>query len=272
MVADRPHEADPVSAFSGSSHARVQERWLEQAAKKEAARTGDSEDSVVACYRQRLHQGEPLQYVLGTWQFRWLDLQVDRRALIPRPETELLVDLVVSEIADAGSARVLEFGTGTGAIAASLASEVPSLYVVATDSSQDALALAAENIDQLGLDQRVELRRGHWWEAVEPHERFAIICSNPPYVSDDEWLELETGVRDWEPREALVAGPSGLECYQVIFERAVRHLDGERGAVIVEIGAEQGPDVVDIARSASFGAAIIRQDLTGRDRFVVARR
>lgn len=271
MVADFTREAVTASAPSPVSPTRVQQRWLNQAAREVAARTGQPAVAVLAQYRSRLDQGEPLQYVLGSWQFRWLNLEVDRRALIPRPETELLVDLVVAEVDHGGSGRVLELGTGTGAIAASLAQEFPTLQVVATDFSKGALALAAANLRQLELDQSVELRFGCWWEAVEPQERFDVICSNPPYVTDDEWLGLDSVVRDWEPREALVAGTSGLECYEVIFAHAACHLEQGHGAVVVEIGADQGAEVVAIARNASFGA-VIKQDLAGRDRFVVARR
>ncbi|MGC9154215.1 MAG: peptide chain release factor N(5)-glutamine methyltransferase [Ferrimicrobium sp.] len=270
MVADSAREAITPSTPPSVFPTRVQQRWLEQAAREVAARTGQPAVAVLAHYRSRLDDGEPLQYVLGSWQFRWLNLGVDRRALIPRPETELLVDLVVAEVDSGRSGRVLELGTGTGAIAASLAHEFPTLQVVATDFSRDALALAAENLRQLELDQRVELRFGRWWEAVEPQERFDVICSNPPYVTDDEWIGLDSAVRDWEPREALVAGTSGLECYEVIFAHAGCHLDRGHGTVVVEIGADQGAEVVAIARNASFGA-VIKRDLVGRDRFVVAR-
>jgi release factor glutamine methyltransferase len=256
---------------AGSYSVSIAQRWLEQAAKEEADRDGGSKSAILADYQRRLDAGEPLQYVLGSWQFRWLELRVDGRALIPRPETELIVDLIMTELGDNRSGKVLELGTGSGAIAASLAFECPDLLVVATDSSADALALAEMNLVNHGLDDRVTLRLGDWWEAVDSDERFRLICSNPPYIAEDEWLRLDAVVRDWEPPGALVAGRTGLECYQVIFGQAHRYLEEGHGVVVVEIGAAQGSDVQHIAVVAGFDDVSVRQDLVGRDRFVVAR-
>jgi release factor glutamine methyltransferase len=128
------------------------------------------------------------------------------------------------------------------------------------------------NLGSSGLEDRVLLRLGDWWEAVDPDEQFRLICSNPPYIAEAEWLSLDAVVRDWEPKSALVAGRTGLECYQVIFGQAQRYLEEEHGVVLVEIGATQGTDVKHIAMVAGFNDVSVRQDLVGRDRFVVARR
>ena len=269
MLADTPGARTEGASFYAAS---VAQRWLERAANEEVGRHGGSKSAILAGYRRRLDAGEPLQYVLGSWQFRWLELHVDDRTLIPRPETELIVDLILTELGDNRSGKVLELGTGSGAIAASLAFECPDLLVVATDSSADALTLAEMNLVNHGLDDRVTLRLGDWWEAVDSDERFRLICSNPPYIAEDEWLKLDPVVRDWEPPSALVAGSTGLECYQVIFGQAHRYLEEGHGAIVVEIGASQGSDVQRIAVAAGFDDVSVKQDLVGRDRFVVARR
>ncbi len=226
---------------------------------------------MLADYRRRLAQGEPLQYVLGTWQFRWLELRVDPRGLIPRPETELLVDLIATELRHQRESRVLELGTGTGAIAAAIATECEPGVVVATDCSEAALELASENLVRLGLEQVVELRRGSWWEALADDERFDVICSNPPYVTEAEWVHLPSVVRAFEPCQALVAGPTGLECYEAIFTDVGHHLSPSGGVLALEIGASQANDVSRLARDAGFREVVVHQDLAGRDRFVIAR-
>lgn len=267
MIADTRSQRDDGEY----SNAASVQRWLSQAAKAEADRCGRSQSEILSEYQRRIDAGEPLQYVLGNWQFRWLDVVVDSRALIPRPETELIVDLILSELGDSHPPKVLELGTGSGAIAASLALENRDIFVVATDSSADALALAEVNIANLGLGDRVTLRLGEWWDAVESDERFALICSNPPYIAEAEWLNLDPMVRDWEPKSALVAGETGLECYRVIFGQAQRYLLEKNGVVVVEIGATQGADVRRIAMTAGFRQVSVKQDLVGRDRFVIAR-
>jgi release factor glutamine methyltransferase len=179
--------------------------------------------------------------------------------------------MVVTTLRGTTESSVLELGTGTGAIAVAIAREVSGARVVATDSSADALTLAAANLIDLRLEETVELRQGSWFEPIGEHERFHVICANPPYISEEEWMGLNAVIRDWEPRGALVAGPTGYEAYEVIFRDAGDHLEDGMGTVVVEIGAGQGERVQSIARAGGFAEVVIRHDLAGRDRFVVAR-
>jgi release factor glutamine methyltransferase len=264
-------ETEGLAPEAGSVNPRILDRWLQQALDQQGIDDAERRSAMLADYRRRLAQGEPLQYVLGTWQFRWLELRVDPRGLIPRPETELLVDLVAIELGHLSGSRVLELGTGTGAIAAAVATECKPGALVATDCSEAALELARENLVRLGLEQVVELRRGSWWEALADDERFDVICSNPPYVTEAEWVHLPSVVRAFEPSQALVAGPTGLECYEAIFADVGHHLSPSGGVLALEIGASQANDVSRLARDAGFCEVDVHQDLAGRDRFVIAR-
>ena len=161
----------------------------------------------------RRRRGEPLQYVLGIWSFRRLELVVDRRVLIPRPETETVVDVALAELRllGVGQPLVVDLGTGSGAIAISVALEVPAARVWGTDRSEDALAVARANLSGMGgrVAPRVRLAAGDWFEALpdELRGRVDLVVANPPYVGDDEVLPAE--VADWEPAGALFAGPTG---------------------------------------------------------------
>jgi release factor glutamine methyltransferase len=223
---------------------------------------------------ERRGAGEPLQYVLGRWAFRALDLFVDRRALIPRPETEVVVDHALVEIdrlAPDRPAVVVDLGTGTGAIALSIAAERPRAEVWATDASTDALAVARANLAGLGRPaERVRLVEGWWYDAL-PDELAGtvdVVVSNPPYVAADEVLPPE--VLDWEPSDALVAGPSGLEAVEVILDRAAHWL-APRGSVVIELAPPQGDAAIDRAAHAGLDA-VVHPDLAGRSRVLVARR
>lgn len=210
-------------------------------------------------------RGWPLQYVLGHWSFRGIELRVDGRALIPRPETEQLVELVLGRLGR--RVRVLELGTGTGAIALALRAARPELEVVATDVSEGAIALARANALALGLEGGVELRHGSWYHAVAPGERFDVVVSNPPYLRESEYPDLDPWIREFEPRSALVAGPTGLECLAVLIDGLASVLaPGGFGAF--EIGEDQGEGLVEMARRAGLVAEVWR-DLAGCDRFLV---
>jgi len=217
--------------------------------------------------------GEPLQYVLGAWSFRGLDLLVDRRVLVPRPETEWVVEQAIGLLPAEREAVVVDLGTGSGAIALSIAAERwPRVRVVATDRSVEALAVARANLAGLGRRAtRVELRQGSWWEAlpVELRGTIDLVVSNPPYVAAHDGLPPE--VAAWEPIEALVSGPTGLEAVEVVLAGAGAWLRPE-GWVVCEIGDTQADAVRALATSAGLGPVEIRTDLTGRDRMVVARR
>lgn len=215
---------------------------------------------------------EPLQHIEGEVHFRHLRLKCDSRALIPRPETEELVDRVVGWLAGRTLEVALDIGTGTGAIAASLVAEGIAARAVATDVSREALELAAENLDRLGLGERVELRAtsGPVWEPIGREERFGCIVSNPPYVSAEEGQELPPEVAGFDPREALVAGPEGLDVIREIAEGAAPHIE-PAGALFLEIGATQGPSVRRLFdASPQWRRTLIQRDLAGRDRFVRA--
>lgn len=222
---------------------------------------------------ERRVAGEPLQYVVGSWGFRRLDLFVDRRVLIPRPETEMVVQVALAELQPFGKRPcVLDLGTGSGAIALSIAVEVPTARVVATDESAGALEVAALNLTGIGTlaAGRVELRQGSWFEAVPPAMRgsFQLVISNPPYVGDAEVLPDE--VAAWEPEGALRAGPTGLEDIERIVAEAPAWL-ARPSALVVELAPHQAGAVVGLARDAGFTSAEARLDLAGRERMVVAR-
>jgi release factor glutamine methyltransferase len=234
---------------------------------------------------ERRIAGEPLQYVLGAWSFRGIDLMVDSRVLIPRPETEVVVEVALAEAQRFGHRRgkrpvfptetrgvVADLGTGSGAIAISLEAELPEVEVWATDASEDALAVARANLAGTGAT-RVRLAAGSWFDALpdDARGRIDLIVSNPPYVADSEVDDLPPEVAHHEPRGALVAGPAGTE--------ALEHLIGESmhwlcptGVLVCEIAPHQADVVVARARSAGYASAEVFPDLTGRPRVFVARR
>jgi release factor glutamine methyltransferase len=212
---------------------------------------------------------EPLQYIEGYTDFRELRLRVDRRALIPRPETEVLVGEVLAWAATRGPLRALDVGVGSGAIALSLAREGAFETVVATDVSGDALALAAENHRGAIPDAPVDFRLGAGYEPVQG-ERFDVIVSNPPYVAEAECASLEPEVREWEPEVALFGGRDGLDVVRALVAGAPDHLR-PGGLLALEIGASQAAAVGTLLRStARFGEVRVRTDLAGRERIVLA--
>ena len=203
---------------------------------------------------------EPLAYVLGDWGFRRLTLRTDRRALVPRPETESVVDRCLALLDGSVQPRVIDVGTGTGAIALALADELPGARVVATDASADALALARENAEL--LDLAVELREGDLLAgAAGP---FDLVVSNPPYVDAAELDALEPEVRDWEPRAALV--DDGQTARLVDAARAVL-----AGWLVLEIHAERASLVSGLFEAAGYRDVKVTRDLAGRDRIVEGR-
>jgi release factor glutamine methyltransferase len=231
-------------------------------------------DAFRSAVRRRLRH-EPVQYILGETGFRGLRLKVDRRALIPRPETEVLVGAVVSWVGaraavGAPASRAVDVGTGSGAIGLSLAVET-GLAVVATDVSADALSLAGENRERLGLAGRVELRAGRLFEPLGG-QRFDVIVSNPPYVAESDRDALAPEIRDWEPSDALFAGASGLAVLEAIVAGAPPHLEAG-GLLALEVGAGQARTVAGWLRSGQGWAwTRILPDLTGRERVVLAGR
>lgn len=209
--------------------------------------------------------GEPLAYVTGVVGFRRLTLRADRRALIPRPETEGLVELV---LAQAGTGVVADVGTGSGCIALALADEGRYRLVLGIDRSLEALALAAENRARTGLP--VTLLAGDLLEAVGPATLDAVV-SNPPYLTEAEYQALEPGVRDHEPRAALASGVDGLADTRRVLLQAARALR-PGGLVALEIDATRAADGLALAAAADLAMATVRDDLFGRARYLLARR
>lgn len=220
--------------------------------------------------------GEPLQYVLGNWAFRHLDLLVDRRVLIPRPETELLVDVALELLADLPRPLVVaDLGTGTGAIGLSLAHELPigAAEVWLTDRSDDALDVARANLAGIGrAAAHVRIASGSWFEALPEvlAGRLDLVATNPPYIAIDD-PEVAEEVTAWEPAEALFAGEDGLDAVRAILGAAPRWLR-PGGWLVAEFGHRQGADALEVARLAGLVEVSIRGDLAGRDRILVARR
>ncbi len=220
--------------------------------------------------------GEPVQYVLGHWPFRGLDLAVDRRVLIPRPETEQLVEVALGEV-DRMVGReheltVVDLGTGSGAIALSIVTERPRTRTWACDVDADALAVARANLAGVGrVATRVAIAQGSWFDALPPELRGEVdlVVSNPPYVSPSD--EVDEAVRAWEPAGALWSGDDGLDAIRHLVAGAPEWLT-ERGALVVEIGAEQGQAVAALARAAGFAEVEVLADLSRRDRVLRARR
>ena len=222
---------------------------------------------------ERRLRGEPLQYVLGRWGFRVLDLLIDGRVLIPRPETEALTQMALEECRRLDARLAVDLGTGSGAIALALAVEWTGIEVWATDVSPDALAVARANVAGIGrIGTAVRLAEGSWYEALPAELGGAVdvIVSNPPYVADFEVEDLPDEVRAWEPLEALVSGPTGLEAIERIVAEAPLWL-AQPGSLLVEIAPHQAAEAQALARAAGFGSAAVWPDLTGRDRILLAR-
>ncbi len=207
--------------------------------------------------RRRLRR-EPVAYILGRKGFRSIELAVDRRVLIPRPETELLVELALA----LEPRRVLDVGTGSGAVALAIADELPACEVVASDTSAPALEVARANAKRLGLAERVEL-----FEAMLPPEPgdLDLIVANLPYVAESGWGGLEPEVTQWEPREALLAGPDGLD----VLRTAIPALAAVAPALALEVGAGQAGAVGELLFGAGFATVESRPDLAGIPRVVV---
>jgi release factor glutamine methyltransferase len=211
---------------------------------------------------ERRSQREPLAYVLGEWGFRRLTLKVDPRVLVPRPETEVVVQRCLELLADVSEPTVLDIGTGSGAIALAIADEHPGARVTAIDVSADALELAAENADATGLEVVFEHR--DLQDGLEG--TYDLVVSNPPYVTAEEIEGLEPEVRDWEPRIATV----GEEHTAAIAEEAARVLVSG-GHLVLEVADGRADEVSRLLRERGYGEVHQGRDLTGRDRVVEGR-
>lgn len=232
---------------------------------------------------KRRAQREPLQHILGSVEWGGLTLKCDKRALVPRPETEELLELVLERgkgfavstdgATQADGPRVLDLGTGTGALALAIAKAWPTARVTAVDASDDALGLAAENAASTGLaaDGRVTFLKSDWFAALPVDATFEVIVSNPPYLTDDEVAEAEPEVRLHDPRAALVAPNAGLaDLQKIIAGAATRLVPG--GLLALETGIAQHPVLLAALAAAGLVAGESRKDLSGRARFILARR
>jgi release factor glutamine methyltransferase len=230
---------------------------------------------------------EPVAYITGRREFWSLDLAVDRRVLVPRPETELVVEIAVDALrkgretnagtgeqgSPSGNAKgplVADIGTGSGAIAIAIAKELPDARVIATDRSQAALEIAPANAARHGVDARIEFRVGDGCAPIRNAGPFDVVASNPPYVRKGEMNALAPEVREWEPKWALESGPEGMDVTAPLVDEAFDLLV-PGGLLVVEVGT-QSALVRDCFVRRGYEAVAIRRDLAGLDRVVVGRR
>lgn len=275
--------------LAGELGSAAEARWLiEEVFDRHPDATPEHRMFELRALADRRLAGVPLQYVIGHWPFRALDLLVDPRVLIPRPETEQVVEVALAELGRSAGHRpdpvAVDLGTGSGAIALSLATEAqvahPRLQVWATDADEDALAVATLNRLRVGARdpraaERVVLRRGSWWHALPDSLKGSLdlVVCNPPYVGEGEWAGLDAEVR-FEPYQALVArdgrgGVPGLADVEEILAAAPAWL-APAGSLVVEVAPHQAPAAVDAARRAGLYGPRIERDLASRERMLVA--
>ena len=216
-------------------------------------------------------RGEPVAYILGKKGFHDIELMVAPGVLIPRPETELLVDIALAEIVKLNRpCRVLDLGTGSGAIALAVANAAPQASIVASDQSADALAIAKQNAGTLQLDTQVQFTQGNWYEAIGPKSVFDLIVSNPPYIADLD-SHLVQGDLRFEPASALTDYGNGLTCLEVIISQADQYLR-PGGLLAVEHGFDQSKAVIHLMKLSGFNELQIHTDLAGQERIASCRK
>jgi len=216
---------------------------------------------------------EPVAYIIGHKPFRTIDVLSDPSSIVPRPDTETLVDVALDALAqlDDPHPRVLDVGTGTGAVALAICTERSGVSVIATDVSGLALELARRNAERLHLGDRVDFLQSDLFDDIPSGVRFDVIVSNPPYVSQEEHNGLQPEIRLWEPRDALVSGPTGLEVYERLIPGSLPFL-GPLGMLAVEIHEGRVDEVSALFRSTGrFTAIQVHEDLGGAPRVVSAR-
>ena len=271
---------EAIHNFSEAGLSEIEARWItEEAAGGQLVGVSFEElvtNRAMARYDNLISRrlnGEPLQYVLGHWQFRKLDLMVDQRVLIPRPETEVLVNHALEEIDRQGNeVLVADLGTGSGAIGFSIAVERISTQVWCTDLSEEALMVARANLAGLGQPaKRVSLCQGSWFEALPKslQGKLGLVISNPPYVPTSETLPPE--VKDWEPSMALYGGREGTDYLQKLIHESPSWL-ASKGALILEMSPNQTESMSSLALSKGFNEVFVGSDLADKPRLLVARK
>jgi len=225
---------------------------------------------------KRAGEHEPVAYLVGRTEFYSIELEVDAHCLIPRPETELLVQKAIEFLRTReGMQHVCDLCTGSGCIAVAIAKNFPEARVTATDISDAALAVAAHNVEKYGLGERVQLLCGDLFEPLVPHldvTQWDLIVCNPPYVSAAEYEALAKNVKDYEPELALRAGDDGLDIYRRINAQIDQYLK-PNGTLLLEIGYAQGPAVRELLEATElFAEIVVEKDTNNNDRIVTARR
>ena len=215
---------------------------------------------------RRRGKREPWQYILGEVDFFNLNLRVDHRVLIPRPETEELIDLIIKG-KDRVPNKILDLGTGSGAIVLALAIHYPESRLLAVDTSDEALSLARDNIKRSGLHNRIEIFKSDWFNNIE--EKFDLIVANPPYLSELEWNESQPEINKFEPRAALVAEDNGVNELKHILSHALNYLN-EGGLIAMETGINHHPVLKEIAIKKGFRHWDSRVDFSFRNRYFFA--
>jgi release factor glutamine methyltransferase len=237
----------------------------------------ESAGAALSVALQELQRGKPLPYILGHWEFFGLMFRCDERALIPRPETETLVEAAIERLKSKDRVLIADLGTGSGCIAVSLAQALPNARVYATDASAEALQLARDNASRHHILNRVEFVRGMMGDWAGPllragvEGRFDAVLSNPPYIAPAEIETLQPQIRDWEPRAALDGGTDGLDCYRHIAAQCGPLL-ASNGFLMVELGAGQFDMVREIFIAAHWTVAPPIFDLAGIARVFVAQK
>jgi release factor glutamine methyltransferase len=231
----------------------------------------DTPDGVIrlAGFAERRLSGEPVARILGHKEFYGLDFALNAATLVPRPETELLVELALEALKGIEAPLILDLGTGSGCVAIAILVHAPNARAIATDVSPEAIAAAEENAGRHLVSDRIEFRSGSWCRPLRPDDRFDVIVSNPPYVETDIIEQLQPEVSDHDPRLALDGGEDGLVAYRLIAAGVPGRLK-PGGPLMVEVGSEQGLEVGAILSTAGFAGVDIRKDLAGLDRVVIA--
>lgn len=252
------------AAAARLSAAGIDDSMREARILAKAAPGQDAFQSFVA----RREKREPVAYILGRREFWSLELEVTPAVLIPRPDTETLVETALAEFKQRPPARIIDLGTGSGAILIALLKEWPESTGIGVDKSTGALDVARRNALRHGVADRMDLREGDWSKGIV--ERFDLVISNPPYIGEEEFTHLDPDVRNHEPREALLSGPEGLDDIERI-AKVLPDLMAPHGRLIVEIGYKQAAAASRIFTNSGLEIVKIAKDLAGHDRAVVAR-